>query len=376
MSADVRAHGSWKLLDELDDPELRALACKLPAIILHSCADSTVTKYLRAFRRWKIWASSKGLESVPAKPHLFALYLQHLSEETNFKATVEEACNAVSWVHASAGLSSPSVDPFVKATLAGLQQSLAKPTVKKEPVTVDMLEAIVKDADKSGSLMDLRLATACLLAFSVFLRFSELICLRPCDFEISQEMMKIKILQSKTDQLRQGDELVIARTANCTCPVSMLERYMRRTRMSQDDQRYLFHPIQRTKNGEGLRQSGKISYTCLRELFKKKVADLGLPPSNFGLHSLRAGGATAAANAKVPDRLFKRHGRWKSENAKDGYVKDHVQSRLEVSRSLGLYPINIILDASFVTLVIIIKIGQPVRWHNTVWTMLLHVWVL
>ena len=74
--------------------------------------------------------------------------------ETNSKVAVEEAGNAVSWVHASAGLSSPSADPFVKATLEGLQQSLAKPTVKKEPVTVNMLEAIVKDADKSFSLIE------------------------------------------------------------------------------------------------------------------------------------------------------------------------------------------------------------------------------
>ena len=28
------------------------------------------------------------------------------------------------------------------------------------------------------------------------------------------------------------------------------------------------------------------------------------------------GGASTAANAGVPDRLFKKHGRWKSENAK------------------------------------------------------------
>ena len=232
MSTDVRAHGSWRLLDELDDPELQALACKLPATILHSCADSTI---LRAFQRWKTWASSKGLEPVPAKPHLFALYLQHLGEETNSKATVEEACNAVSWVHASAGLSSPSVDPFVKATLEGLQQSLAKPVVKKEPVTVDMLKAIFKDADKSSTLMDLQLATTCLLAFPGFLRFSELICLRPCDFEVSQEMMKIKIIQSKTDQLRH--ELVIARTGNPTCPVAVLERYMNRAGMSWEEHR-------------------------------------------------------------------------------------------------------------------------------------------
>ena len=99
---------------------------------------------------------------------------------------------------------------------------------------------------------------------------------------------------------------------------------MHRTAMTLDDQRFLFRPIQRTKHGESLRQSGKISYTCLRELFKKKGADLDLPPSNYGLHSLRAGGATAAANAKVPDRLFKRHGCWRSEAAKDGYVKDDI----------------------------------------------------
>ena len=56
----------------------------------------------------------------------------------------------------------------------------------------------------------------------------------------------------------------------------------------------------------------------------------------FGMHSLRAGGATAAANAGVPDRLFKRHGRWRSESAKDCYVKDSVDSRLSVSKSLGI----------------------------------------
>ena len=32
----------------------------------------------------------------------------------------------------------------------------------------------------------------------------------------------------------------------------------------------------------------------------------------------------------VPDRLFKVHGRWKSESAKDGYVCDNVDSPLLV----------------------------------------------
>ena len=74
----------------------------------------------------------------------------------------------------------------------------------------------------------------------------------------------------------------------------------------------------------------------MRELFKKKVEELGYPAEVFGLHSLRAGGTSAAANAGVSDRLFKRHGRWRSDNAKDGYIEDSMQSRLSVTQCLGI----------------------------------------
>lgn len=38
----------------------------------------------------------------------------------------------------------------------------------------------------------------------------------------------------------------------------------------------------------------------------------------------------------IPDRLFKRHGRWRSESAKDGYVSDSLGKLLSVSSSLGV----------------------------------------
>ena len=85
---------------------------------------------------------------------------------------MEEACNAVSWVHSTAGLASPMDSPFLKATLEGLQRLLAKPVAKKHPITPTMLNEMVKDADKSHSLSDLRLVTACLLAYAGFLRFN------------------------------------------------------------------------------------------------------------------------------------------------------------------------------------------------------------
>ena len=45
-------------------------------------------------------------------------------------------------------------------------------------------------------------------------------------------------------------------------------------------------------------------------------------PSVYGNHSFRSGGATTAANSGVDERVFQRHGRWKSVSAKDGYVKE------------------------------------------------------
>lgn len=48
-------------------------------------------------------------------------------------------------------------------------------------------------------------------------------------------MIKIKILHSKADQWRQGDESLVARTRNSTCPVTMLECYMQVMYMSWED---------------------------------------------------------------------------------------------------------------------------------------------
>ena len=91
--------------------------------------------------------------------------------------------------------------------------------------------------------------------------------------------------------------------------------------------------------------TGGLSYSRLRELLLQKIFQLGMEPQLFGMHSRRAGSAMAAANAGMPDRLFKRHGRWRSESAKDGYVKDSVEKRLSVSKNLGIYLLALSLYA-------------------------------
>ena len=61
-----------------------------------------------------------------------------------------------------------------------------------------------------------------------------------------------------------------------------------------------------TKNGVGLCDTGSLGYTGARELVLDKLTEIGLDRRQFGLHSLRSGGASAA-NAGVPYRCFKRH---------------------------------------------------------------------
>ena len=148
--------------------------------------------------------------------------------------------------------------------------------------------------------------------------------------------MSVHIHSSKTDQYRQGDTVLVARTNSPTCPVAMMEQYYVQASLSHSSSLLLFRGITRTKHGERLRPTGGLSYTRMRELFVAKWKELGFDAKQFGLHSLRAGGASAAANGGVPDRLFKRHGRWRSEAAKDGYVKDSREALLSVSRSLEL----------------------------------------
>lgn len=78
-----------------------------------------------------------------------------------------------------------------------------------------------------------------------------------------------------------------------------------------------------------------LSYTRSRECITARLREV-VGNANIGLHSLRAGGATCAANAGVNDRCWKRHGRWKSENSKDRYVCDSLERRLSVSKALAL----------------------------------------
>ena len=85
----------------------------------------------------------------------------------------------------------------------------------------------------------------------------------------------------------------------------------------------VYRAINSAKNAKTPLQRRDLRYKRVRELVLECSIDF--PKVNIGVHSLRAGGASAAANEGVKDGLFKRHGRCVSENAKDGYVREDSQ---------------------------------------------------
>ena len=156
---------------------------------------------------------------------------------------------------------SPFSSPFITTILEGLLRSLAKPVVKKAPINLEILGAMVSDTNENPTLANTRLTCACLLGFAGFLHFDELSKLQPTDLSIDKEKLTIRITHSKTDQLRKGDELLISKSTDDTYPVRMLERCMSKDGIQLSDSRPLFKGITKTKTGETLRISGSLFYS-------------------------------------------------------------------------------------------------------------------
>ena len=175
----------------------------------------------------------------------------------------------------------------------------------------------------------------CSLLFGIF-RSEEVLSIKRSHITFHDDYMTIKVEKSKTDQLRQGDEVIIAQTDGSACPVSILLDFLSRLNIDPHSDELIFRQLVKTKSSYKLVNKDKpISYTTIRDHLSKSLRDVVPDPSIYGTHSFRSGGATKAANSGVGERIFQRHGQWKSVSAKDGYVKDNIACRISVSKSLG-----------------------------------------
>ena len=323
----------------LKDPELPKLAADLPLRTIEAQAPSTTERYSRAFQKFREWSSHYNeVVWLPSDEISVALYLESTIQGGSPYSSLESACCVINWAHNLYGFQSPCDSKLVKNVLEAAKRGLAKPVSKKEPVTPAMiLDICNRFAGPNANLSDLRLATICVTAYTAFLSYNKLARLRCCDVSFCDSFVKIYVYKSKTDVYRDGAYVLLAKTGYVSCPFNQLRRYVSAANLDLSSSLPFFRSLyfHKATSTYSLRSTG-MSYSRTREIVLQAFVELGYPKNLFGLHSLRAGGASAAANAGVSDRLFKRHGRWKTDQAKDCYIKDKLDSLLSVSKSLHL----------------------------------------
>ncbi|XP_053386208.1 uncharacterized protein LOC123563229 isoform X2 [Mercenaria mercenaria] len=317
--------------------EMDNIASNMASYLLQSRAGSTTTKYKNCFTLFEEYCKVNSLTAQPAKPIIVAMYIVNLLDQGKSYHVISSAFYAIKWVHKLNELLDPTESSIVQNLLETAKRIRSTPTSKKDVVDTEMLKTLCSLYENSVDVVELRDLSMILLGYAGFLRFNELSNLLCKDIGFKIDHLNVKIQKSKTDIYRSGKEVLIAKGSSVACPYLMLQRYMTAAHLSETSDNYLFKPAFRSKGKSSLiKQNKKLSYTRAKECIVKKLKVVA-PNLKLGTHSLRASGASMAANASgVSDRCLKRHGRWKSDQAKDGYIEDSLEKRLFITKTLKM----------------------------------------
>ena len=335
----LRSSRAWKNVSETLKPDFH----RVLETMLKSRADSTAKKYIRAIKHFFVWCKQKGVNlQFPFSSTTVALYLFEL-QNSKSSSTLVLNYYALRWFHNFSPNTNcnPLDNGFCKNLIESTKRSKGKPIQKKSPFCPAIIRDIARKLGYEGAnLKDLRTAAMCTLAFAGFFRHKELSDIEPKNIEFHTDFIKIFVPQSKTDIYREGNYVYISKTYTDSCPVSILQRYMKKAQIDPESDLKLFRQLtfHKSDSSYSLRSSA-ISYNRCREIFKECLSKLGHKASAYGLHSLRSGGITAVvqnSNNTVSERILKLHGRWKTDIAKDIYVQENLKKRLGVTNYLGI----------------------------------------
>lgn len=217
---------------------------------------------------------------------------------------------------------------LVKQALKGLRRGSGSGD-RRRPVSWDILRGLLGALHRvCSSQFEVRLFTlAFSLAFYGAFRLGELVSpskkvgggLLVQDIASTEQMLRVKLRKSKTDQLGRGTYISLFCFPECiSCPVRAHSAFME-MRGPQEG------PLLIHQDGTFLSRFQFIA------VFRKSMDLLGLQQGEYGSHSFRIGAATEAARLGLPVQVIKNIGRWESQRFLS-YVRPHrVQSVVRIS---------------------------------------------
>ena len=105
----------------------------------------------------------------------------------------------------------------MKTIKEAAKRALAKPVVKKQPVSPHNMKQLMKKLWQSADLLQMRTLTLALLSYAGFLRYDEVHRVRREHISFLPTYMKIFIPSSKTDQHNVGDYVSLQHAQTVPC---------------------------------------------------------------------------------------------------------------------------------------------------------------
>ena len=286
---------------------------------------NTKASYKPYAKEYLKWCASQNYPSED--PAVLSAFLRYMVEDRKLsRGTINNTVtSAVADIFRFSN-HTPTRDPLVVACKKAVV-SMTNAPEGKTPLPRALLEEMI--GMSTAREQDIRDMFMFILMFGGLLRESEAVGLKKDEVwvewdEVQGEVLYIFIDKSKIDQERKGDTVVLASCPSSPlCPVRWFRLYNSIAR-SKD---FVFHST--------FKSAAKLANATPNGILKRWLVSLGLSDKEvktYGSHSLRKGGATAAAAKRVRMHLLKRHGRWRSD-AVFIYIVDPLVARLEVSRA-------------------------------------------
>ena len=275
--------------------ELAEIAADARDYVAASRAENTTRAYRTGWAQFARWCDEHGVTPLPASAETVAFYMADLAKVAK-PATIDLRLAAISAAHRAAGYDSPTKEEAVRLVRRGVRRTLGTAQRQVRPVTVPELRTMLEGlgTDAAGC----RDHALLLLGFAGALRRSELVGLDVADFTEGTDGLTVRLRRSKTDQEGAGRTVGIPYgSKEATCPVRAWRAWLEVSGITEG-------PAFRSVDGHGHIGETRLTGQVVALVLKRHAARAGLDPGEVAGHSLRAGLATSAAAAGVPERVI------------------------------------------------------------------------
>jgi len=293
------------------------LAAAVSAFVSAAVADNTRRAYRQDLADFARWGGS-----VPCTPEVLAAYVADRAAILS-PSTLTRRVVGISRAHTSKGLADPAKTDLVRTVLRGVRRSLGRAQRRAAPLLKQDLLSLLPLMRGTKGTRDRALL---LVGFAAALRRSEIVALDRSDLEFVNEGLKVHLRRSKTDQEGVGRTVAVPHGRTEACPVRAMRQWLEAAKIDGG-------PVFRNVTKKGAVCEDRLTAQSVNLIVKGYVKCVGLLPSDYSGHSLRAGLVTSAAQAGIAAHRIMAQTGHQSPDMLARYIRD---ANLFVNNAAGL----------------------------------------